>query len=102
MIAELKAKIKEATADDPVVTQRDIIVKLTDESLLLLALGSRDVLNKAKKLKSPRMHYSVLEKNLALCVQEAFPSCGAVEHDVQMSWMGRKFSGWGFTKIVLL
>ena len=53
MIAELKAKIKEATADDQVVTQRDIIVKLTDESLLLLALGSRDVLNKAKKLMPP-------------------------------------------------
>ena len=86
MIAELKAKIKEATADDQVVTQRDIIVKLTDESLLLLALGSRDVLNKAKKLMSPRIHYSVLENNLALCVQEAFPSCGAVEHDVQKSW----------------
>ena len=102
MIAELKAKIKEATADDQVVTQRDIIVKLTDESLLLLALGSRDVLNKAKKLMSPRMHYSVLDKNLALCVQEAFPSCDAVEHNVQRSWMGRKFSGWGFTKIVLL
>ena len=100
MIAELKATFK-ATADD-VFTLRDVILKLTEESLLRLALGSEDVLNKAKKLMSPRMHYSVLEKNLALCVQEAFPSCDAVKHDVQKSWMGRKFSGWGFTKIVLL
>ena len=101
VIAELQAKFKVATADDQVLTLRDIIVNVTDESLLRLALGSKDELAKAKQSTCSFKFYPVIVENLSSCVREAFPGCDAVKHDFQRSWMNRKFNGWGFTKIVL-
>ena len=101
MIAELKKKFKVVTADDQVLTLRDIIVNVTDESLLRLALGSKDELAKARQPSCSFKYYPVLGENLCSCVRKAFPDCDAVKHDFQKAWMGRKFNGWGFTKIVL-
>ena len=106
MIAELKAKFKEAAADN-IVTSREMIGStgqkinelpglLTDGSLLRLTLGSEKMMREAKQLNCNRTKFSVLEKNLVLCVREAFPGCKVVEHPTQKRLNGKKFSGFGF------
>ena len=106
MIAELKAKFKDATADNIGVTSREMIGLispdkttpglLTDESLQRLALGSDKMVREAKKIGCKRATFSVLENNLELCVREAFPGCKVVEHQKQEREMGKKFTGFGF------
>jgi len=106
VIAELKAKFKDAATGNICVTSREMIGfispdktipgLLTDESLLRLALGSDKMLRDAKTTGCKRATFSVLENNLELCVREAFPGCKVVEHQKQEREMGKKFTGFGF------
>ena len=110
MIAELKAKFKEAAADN-IVTSREMIGStgqkdnelpglLTDGSLLRLTLGSEKMLREGKQPYCNRTKFSVLENNLVLCVREAFPGCTVVEHETRgRDARGKKFSGFGFALV---
>jgi len=95
VVTELKAKFE--PMDECMEKFGDVIGKLSDESLLKLALGNDAMVQTVRKGKSNRSHYRTLEKNLILCVRDAFPACEVIDHGKDNKcYKGCKFRGLGF------
>ena len=99
VIAELKETFEEE--EGKIETMWDILADglVSDESLLLCALGSTRMVEMSKTKGTGRQHFETLAMNLRMCMSEAFPGCDVVDHPEQRRCMGKKFIGFGFCGI---
>ena len=99
VVAELEQKLKVETGLEPL---KDLVVDgvISNESLLLCALGSKEIVQHAKKPQTSRKLFQILEENLEMCMLKAFPTCTVVVHETQKRLKGKKFSGVGFDGLV--
>ena len=72
---------------------------VSDESLLLCALGSTRMVEMSKTKGASHRHFETLTMNLKACMSKAFPVCDIVYHQKQDRRMGKKFRGFGFCGI---
>ena len=99
VIAELKKTFGEEERE--IETMCDILADglVSDESLLLCALGSTRMVEMSKTKGTGRQHFETLAMNLKMCMSEAFPMCEVVDHPTQSRHMNKKFTGFGFCGI---
>ena len=99
VIAELKKTFGEEERE--IETMCDILAGrlVSDESLLLCALGSARMVEMSKTKGTGRQHFETLAMNFKMCMSEAFPICEVVDHPTQRRRMGKKFHGFGFCGI---
>ena len=97
------AKLKETFAyeKNEIETMHEIITEglLSDEILLLCALGSNRMVEMSKTKGAGHRHFETLTMNLKACMSKAFPVCDVVYHQKQDRRMGKKFRGFGFCGI---
>ena len=99
VIAKLKETFGEKERE--IETMCDILTDglVSDESLLLCALGSTRMVEMSKTKRTGRQHFETLAMNLKMCMSEAFPMCEVVDHPTQSRHMNKKFTGFGFCGI---
>ena len=99
VIAELKETFGKEEGE--IETMYDILVDglVSDESLLLCALGSAHMVEMSKTKKTSRRNFETLAMNLKMCMSEAFPVCDVVDHPEQRRRMNKRFTGFGFCGI---
>ena len=99
VIASLKETFEEEEGE--IETLCDILTNglVSDEILLLCALGSASMGEKSKTKNVGRQIYKPLAMNFKMCISEAFPACEVVDHPTQCRRMGKKFHGFGFCGI---
>ena len=99
VIAELKETFGKEEGE--IETMWDILADrlVSDESLLLCALGSARMVEMSKTKKTSRRNFETLAMNLKMCMSEAFPVCDVVDHPEQRRRMNKRFTGFGFCGI---